>query len=414
MDPNVNDFQKKIIVDTRRFLAERLRDQFREKRKNFTLIGITGTNGKTTSTFLIHQALNLLGKKAAYLGNLGLIIDNVLTHKHSITTPDFTLIYKLMDQLIDNNIMALSMESSAQGLIGGQLEKMEYDYVGFTNLTLDHLDYFKTMKKYENAKLKLFKEPRDKSLFAVINGDDPNYKDFCFEKNKNVLYGEKPHNDFIIENCKLYPSSSEFTVAHNGKKYDVKLSIPGKYNIYNYMNTFIILNDMGYSFEDIISISDKLTAPLGRFQTFKYKGATVIIDYAHTPDGVENIISNVLKMKKNKVYTVIGCGGDRDRTKRPIMGELATSLSDFVIFTNDNPRTEDEKRIMHDIVSPLKNKNYIIEYDRKKAIESGMDMLKEGDVLLVLGKGHEDYQILKTGTIHYSDIETVENKINNT
>ncbi len=246
--------QNKIIKETRNFMAEKYRNQLREKRNDFKLIGITGTNGKTTSSWLIHQALNLLSNNAAYLGTIGYFINTKFVFDPKITTPDFTLLYKLYDKCIESNIKAFSIECSAQGLRDGRLEKMEFDYVCFTNLTLDHLDEFVAMENYENAKQNLFKYPSDKKVVAVINGDDPKYKDFCFDKNKNILYGEKQHNDFIIEDCKLYPDSSEFTVSYQNKKYNVKLSLPGKYNIWNYMNAFIILHDMGYSFEEIINI----------------------------------------------------------------------------------------------------------------------------------------------------------------
>ena len=179
------------------------------------------------------------------------------------------------------------------------------------------------------------------------------------------------------------------------------------------MNLLIILHKMGYSIEQIIGLSQNLTAPNGRFETLRYKEAVIVIDYAHTPDAVENIINSVTEYKKGRIITIIGCGGDRDKTKRPIMGTIATEKSDFVIFTNDNPRTEDEKAIMDDITKPLIKNNFTIKYNRKEAIIEGIKMLNQNDILLILGKGHEDYQIINHEKIHFSDLETAKEFICN-
>ena len=395
-----------IVKDTREYLAKYLKEQYREQLSQIKFIGITGTNGKTTSCYLIYQALNKLNIKAAYIGTIGFYVDGKVKVLDN-TTPDLVDLYEMFDYCIKNDVKVIAMEVSSHALSLGRVMGIEFDYAAFTNLTQDHLDFHKTLENYEQAKLILFKNLRNDKV-AVINSDDEYYKDFCLKENNNILYGLNDFSDYRITKYSLHIDSVEFSFQYQNKEYDVKLNIPGKYNIYNYMNLLIILNKMGYSLGEIIKLSSTLKAPSGRFETLRYKDSVIIIDYAHTPDAVLNILDNVLEYKKGKVITIIGCGGDRDKTKRPIMGEIATSKSDFVIFTDDNPRTEDNHLIMNDIVSGVRKENYIIEHDRKKAIFEGFKMLKKDDILLILGKGHENYQIINHDKIHFSDLETAQ------
>ncbi len=395
-----------IVKDTREYLAKYLKEQYREQLSKIKFIGITGTNGKTTSCYLIYQALNKLNIKAAYIGTIGFYVDGKVKDLDN-TTPDLVDLYEMFDYCIKNDVKVIAMEVSSHALSLGRVMGIEFDYAAFTNLTQDHLDFHGSLENYEQAKLILFKNLRNDKV-AVINSDDEYYKDFCLKENNNILYGLNDLADYRITKYSLHIDSVEFSFQYQNKEYDVKLNIPGKYNIYNYMNLLIILNKMGYSLGEIIKLSSTLKAPSGRFETLRYKDSVIIIDYAHTPDAVLNILDNVLEYKKGKVITIIGCGGDRDKTKRPIMGEIATSKSDFVIFTDDNPRTEDNHLIMNDIVSGVRKENYIIEHDRKKAIFEGFKMLKKDDILLILGKGHENYQIINHDKIHFSDLETAQ------
>ncbi len=401
--------ETQIVDDTRLYLASYLYKRYEEQLSKIIFIGLTGTNGKTTSCYLIYQALNKLGKKTAYIGTIGFYVDGKVKDLDN-TTPDLIELYSMFDYCIQNNVEVIAMEVSSHALELGRVMGIGFDYACFTNLTQDHLDFHKTLDNYKKAKLKLFNNLRNERI-AIINGDDKFYNEFCLAENKNIIYGTSDRADYKIIDYKLYIDSSEFTLLFDNKKYNIILNIPGKYNIYNYLNLLIILNRMGYSMETIIDLSLDLKAPSGRFETIKYKNSIVIVDYAHTPDAVENILNNVNEYRKGKIITIIGCGGDRDRTKRPIMGNIATKSSDFVIFTNDNPRTEDEKVIMNDIISSLKTTNYIVKYDRKDAIEYGIDMLKDNDILLILGKGHEDYQIIGHEKNHFSDVETAKNYI---
>lgn len=401
----------KIVENTRVYLANYLKEKYKEDLSKIKFIGITGTNGKTTSCYLIYQALNKLGVKTAYIGTIGFYVDGKVKDLDN-TTPDLIDLYEMFDYCIQHKVEVIAMEVSSHALALDRVLGLEFDYASFTNLTQDHLDFHESLENYEKAKIKLFENLRDNKC-AIINGDDPYYKDFCLEQNNNIIYGTNINSDYRITSYNLNIDSSEFTFIYDRKEYDVKLNIPGKYNVYNYMNLLIILNKMGYSIEQIIELSESLNAPSGRFQTLRHKGSVIVIDYAHTPDAVENIINSVTEYKKGRIITIIGCGGDRDKTKRPIMGTIATEKSDFVIFTNDNPRTEDEKAIMDDITKPLLKNNFVIKYNRKEAIEEGIKMLEQNDILLILGKGHEDYQIINHEKIHFSDLETAKEFINN-
>lgn len=401
----------KIVENTRMYLANYLKEKYEDDLDKIKFIGITGTNGKTTSCYLIYQALNKLNIKTAYIGTIGFYVDGKVKDLDN-TTPDLIDLYEMFDYCIQNSVEVIAMEVSSHALALDRVLGIEFDYASFTNLTQDHLDFHKTLEDYEQAKIKLFKNLRNDKI-AIINGDDPYYKDFCLKQNNNIIYGTNTYSDYRIISYNLNIDSSEFTFIHDKKEYNVNLNIPGKYNVYNYMNLLIILNKMGYSIEQIIDMSQDLNAPSGRFETLRYKESVIVIDYAHTPDAVENIISSVDEYKKGRIITIIGCGGDRDKTKRPIMGSIATEKSDFVIFTNDNPRTEDEKEIMNDITKSLTKNNFIIKYNRKEAIEEGIKMLKQNDILLILGKGHENYQIINHEKIHFSDLETAKEFINN-
>ncbi len=401
-----------IVKNTRKYYAKYLKNKYSYIFKKVKLIGITGTNGKTTSCYLINQLLNNLGEKSAYIGTIGFYLDGEVRALNN-TTPDLPELYEMFDEAYNRGVTTIVMEVSSHALVLGRVEGIKFDYVAFTNLTKDHTDIHKTMRKYMLAKKLLFKKLL-KNGWAIINADDPFYKNFLLKDNNNTLIGTNSKANYKIEDCSLEIDKCIFSIEIDKKIYNVTLNIPGKYNIYNFVTALAILNKYGFNIEDIVSLANKLTPPPGRMDSIKHKSNVIIVDYAHTPDALLNVLTAVISYKTNKVTTIVGCGGDRDKTKRPIMGEIATNLSDHVIFTNDNPRTEDEKEIMNDIVSDLKRENYEIIFDRKEAIKKGIDLLKDKDILLILGKGHEDYQIIGKEKIHFSDkdivIEYIKNK----
>jgi UDP-N-acetylmuramoyl-L-alanyl-D-glutamate--2,6-diaminopimelate ligase len=388
-----------IVSNTRAYLAETLALLFKDTLDKITLIGITGTNGKTTSCFLTYQLLNLLGKKCAYIGTIGFYIEDKVRDLGN-TTPDIGDIYEMFEECIEHDVEVIVMEVSSHALAMDRILGIKYDIGVFTNLTQDHLDFHSSIEEYCRCKQRLFTMLK-KNKISIINSDDENKDYFLFNDNHNITFGEK--GEFKIKDYQLAINKSSLTLEYNHHQYPINLNIPCKYNLYNYLVSLIIAYQLGYNLEDIIDKTPLLKAPKGRFETLEYNDNVIVVDYAHTPDALENILKNVQDYKNNHIITIIGCGGDRDRTKRPIMGDIATKYSDHVIFTNDNPRSEDDHTIMNDIIKELENNNYEIIYNREEAIKKGIDRLKNNDILLILGKGHETYQIIGKEKLPFDD-----------
>lgn len=393
-----------IVKDTKEYLIKYLKENYYDKIKNLKLIGTTGTNGKTTSCYLLYQALNKLNKKCAYIGTIGFYIEDSVT-KLNNTTPDILDIYEMLLECARKNCEYVVMEVSSHALSLKRVEGLLFDYVVFTNLTKDHLDYHKNMKDYALAKKILFTKLKEKGK-AIINIDDKYHDYFLLDNNTNITYGINSSN-YQIKDYQVNESGSEFNIFYNNKNNQFKTNLIGKYNIYNTLISIIILNEIGYYYDDIYKIISELSAPKGRMEVVKYNDNLIIIDYAHTPDAVLKIIKTVKQLSKNKIYTIIGCGGNRDKTKRPEMAKIATELSDFVVFTSDNPRDENPNDIIDDMIRNLEYNNYEIIINRKDAIEKSIQMLTKSDILLVLGKGHEDYQIINGKKIDFDDKKVV-------
>lgn len=397
-----------IVPNTKKYLEEYLFNKYYPTISKMKLIGLTGTNGKTTTCYLMYQILNELGFKCAYIGTIGFYYGNTKRELNN-TTPDIEMIYDMLLEAYQNGCEFVSMEVSSHALTLNRIFGLKFDAVGFTNLTQDHLDFHKTMEEYGKAKEKLFTLTRNDKI-AVINGDDPNYKEFVKDENKNIIISSKK-GDVLISEVEFTNLGTDFSFSYQNKLYRTHINMVGRYNIYNYLTALLILANLGIDIDKMLNLNKDLTAPLGRMEMIKYHTNSIFVDYAHTPDAMENVLKTCHEFKKGKIITIIGCGGDRDRGKRPIMAHIAETYSDYVIFTNDNPRCEDEQRIMGDILSGSKKENHEVIFDRQKAIIKGIDFLKENDILLILGKGHEDYQIIGTVKHHFSDKEIVINNI---
>ena len=387
---STKDFLNKYLEKTYSFLFE-----------NMCIIGITGTNGKTTSCFLIYELLKKLNVKCAYIGTIGFYINEKIKDLDN-TTPDIISTYELLLECKNNNVSVVVMEVSSHALKLDRVYGIKYNYTVFTNLTEDHLDFHKDMNDYLESKKKLFTLLKDDGV-GIVNIDD-NYQ-MNFNCENRITYGFD-NSDFKILSYKLYLNKVIYKFKNKGKIYKVKINMPGKYNIYNSIIGIIILNNMGYKIKNIIKMLNKITLPPGRMDIVKKRGF-IIIDYAHTPDAVSNVLNSVIEYKKGKVYTIIGCGGNREKDKRSKMGVIATSLSDYVIFTNDNPRDEEPMDIINDITKDIDSNNYEIILDRKRAIQKGIDMINKNDILLILGKGHENYQIINKVKYDFNDKKEV-------
>ena len=393
-----------VVDDPKEYYNNYIYNKYYEKIKDITLIGVTGTNGKTTTSYIIYDILNKMDIKCAYIGTIGFYKNGTIKELNN-TTPDIEELYEYLYECALDDIRYVVMEVSSHALVQDRVHGLKYDACIFTNLTEDHLDYHKNMDEYKKAKLLLFDKLRNKRI-AIINSDDQNYKDFIFSNNYNVKVGK--FGDFRIRNIKLNDDSLDLKFSFKNE-YFKHLNMVGKYNAYNYLEAVAALVYLNFDINEILKID--VLAPPGRMYIVKYKDNTIFIDYAHTPDAMEKVLKSVNEFKKNKVFTIFGCGGDRDKFKRSIMGNIASIYSDKVIITNDNPRTENEDDIISDIVSGIKTDNYEIVKNRKDAIIKGVSYLDKNDILLILGKGHEDYQIIGNEKKHFSDLEVLKDII---
>lgn len=393
-----------VVDDPKEYYNNYIYNKYYEKIKDITLIGVTGTNGKTTTSYIIYDILNKMDIKCAYIGTIGFYKNGTIKELNN-TTPDIEELYEYLYECALDDIRYVVMEVSSHALVQDRVYGLKYDACIFTNLTEDHLDYHKNMDEYKKAKLLLFDKLRNKRI-AIINSDDQNYKDFIFSNNYNVKVGK--FGDFRIRNIKLNDDSLDLKFSFKNE-YFKHLNMVGKYNAYNYLEAVAALVYLNFDINEILKID--VLAPPGRMYIVKYNDNTIFIDYAHTPDAMEKVLKSVKEFKKNRVFTIFGCGGDRDKFKRSIMGNIASIYSDKVIITNDNPRTENEDDIISDIVSGIKTDNYEIVKNRKDAIIKGVSYLDKNDILLILGKGHEDYQIIGNEKKHFSDLEVLKDII---
>lgn len=385
-----------LVTNTHDYLVQELDCLYGDEIKDLVLIGVTGTNGKTTVCSLLWQALNQIGEKCGYIGTLGFYIDD-LEKTLSNTTPDVYDIYEMLLTCKNKGCKYVVMEVSSHALYYHRIGKLKFDYAIFTNLTEDHLDFHKTMEEYANIKQQLFHSLR-KDGIAIINQDD-SYKDhYLLDGNNNITYGMNT-SDFRIHGECLSLTGSSFYL--NDELY--KTTLLGKYNIYNLTAAIIVMKNLGKKIDTL-----KLHAPAGRLDTMVKDGKIIMIDYAHTPDAVSKVLQNLREFSTGKIVTVIGCGGNREKEKRPKMGKIASDLSDLAIFTSDNPRFEKPMDILKDMVTDLSKENVIIVENRKDAIIKGLQIVAKNDILLILGKGHETYQVIGNEKIPFNDKKIIE------
>lgn len=396
---------KVTVVDSpAQFFQKKLVEEYSKNYTDLKLIGITGTNGKTTSAYLTYQALNKLGKKAAYIGTLGFMCGDYY-EELSNTCPEILTVYKLLEYAKNHDVEYVIMEISSHALDLKRIEGLKFDIGVFTNLTEDHLDYHKTMENYLKCKLKLVDYLKDNGTM-IVNKDDDASIEFIKKSKITKTFGIDKA-DYSVTSFDIYPDHTNIKFKINNDEYQVKTNLTSKFNIYNYMTMFSIMHTLNFKPQDIINITKYLNAPKGRCETYKVKDGFAVVDYAHTPDAVLKVVTAYKELAKSRVITLVGCGGDRDPMKRPIMGQIASDYSDYVIFTNDNPRTEDPENIMKDILKGVKKDNYEVCLDRREAIKKALDMIKKDDIVLLLGKGHEDYQILGHTKVHLDDSEEI-------
>ena len=388
------------VKNTTKYLNDYLVKNYSKLFKSIKFIGITGTNGKTTTGFMTYQLLRKTNNKVAYIGTIGFFCNDDF-EKTLNTTPDILATYNYILKAKEKGCNIIILEASSIGLMEGRLNGIKFDAAVFTNLTHDHLDYHKNMKDYLQAKLILFNNLKPKGI-AITNIDDKYGKNFIGPN--TLTYGFTDADIKCIRHDDVF---SNFTVLYNKKEYTISSPLFGKYNVSNVLASVGILITLGIDINTISKYYPKLSIPTGRINTINYKTNKIIIDYAHTPDGVKQVLSAAIHLSKGKTYVVFGCPGNRDRAKRPMMGRIVNKYADYFIITDDDPHYEDEQRIINDITKNLVSDKYEVIIDRKKAITKAISLLKENDILLILGKGHEDDIIIKNQRIPHNDLQFV-------
>ncbi|GBF11983.1 UDP-N-acetylmuramoyl-L-alanyl-D-glutamate--2,6-diaminopimelate ligase [Tepidibacillus infernus] len=414
-----------VIVKDARFAMAMIADLFyQHPSQKLKVIGVTGTNGKTTTTHLIEKILADQGHLSGLIGTIKMKIGNEIVEAKN-TTPDALLLQQSFAKMVKVGSDYAIMEVSSHALDMGRVRGVNYHIGVFTNLTQDHLDYHLTMEKYRDAKGLLFSQLGntfhsllEENKYAVLNADDQASEYFQQVTAAQVItYGIDHDADVKALDIHIDAQGTSFAVETFRGNIDIQLKMIGKFSVYNALAAMTVGLIEGISLDQIKQSLEQISGVDGRFEPVNEgQDYTVLVDYAHTPDSLENILKTVKEFAKGKIYCVFGAGGDRDKTKRPIMGEIAVKYSDIAVVTSDNPRSENPEQIIHDILVGIEKtgvdtNKYIVIIDRKEAIEYAVSQAKKDDVILIAGKGHETYQILKNKTIHFDDREIARDAI---
>ena len=402
---------KVVVPVSRKALAITSRNFYADPSRNLMLIGVTGTNGKTTTTQLIGSILEASGRRTGIIGTIG-YYDGRDSVEARHTTPEAPELNELLSSMVKNGCTAAVMEVSSHSLVMDRVYGLRFAGAAFTNLTQDHLDFHKTMDDYFEAKKILF-DALDVDAVAVTNLDDPFGTKITGEtKARRIRYGRGPEGDLVCTASSTGLAGTSLTVEYGGVKKTLNSPLIGAFNVSNILAATGVSLGLGVSFDAVAAGVASLRSVRGRFEPIQSEqGWTAVVDYAHTPDALENTLKAIralLGASGGKIVTIFGCGGDRDRTKRPLMGGIATRLSDLTIVTSDNPRSEDPEAIINEILAgAAPGANVSREQDRRKAILDGLTRARRGDVVLIAGKGHEDYQIIGDRKLHLDDREEV-------
>ncbi len=403
-----------IVEDTRAAMSLIAANFYLHPAKKLKMVGITGTNGKTSISYMLSAIAKKAKISCGVIGTSGISVDGkkldikILTS----TTPDPIQLQQALAKMVEKGARWCVMEVTAHALDLRKTVGINFASAGFTNLTQDHLDYFGTMENYAAAKAKLFE--KEKSEFASINIDDEfgSFLNKSASCKQNTYSLKNPKADFFAGNIQIYSNFSKFTLSFNGELYPVTVNMTGLFNISNALCAISMANTLGVDIKTCILGIEEFASVPGRFEAVdtRKSGISVIIDYAHSPDGVENVLKAINSFKKGKVICVFGCGGNRDSAKRPIMGKIAGGLAEYCVLTSDNPRFEEPDAIIDEIETGIAQTNcpYIRKTDRREAIKYALINAKKDDVVAILGKGDEDYQEINGEKHHFSDRETVE------
>ena len=404
-----------VVPDTRKAMEVIVPYFYDYPGKNMRMLGITGTNGKTTTTNIIRTVLRRAGYKVGLIGTINIMIEDEVTEAHN-TTPDVVDLQKALYAMKNAGCDYVVMEVSSHALVLNRVAGCEYDCAVLTNITQDHLDFHKTIENYRDAKSLLFEglaNGTKENKNAVFNMDDASSEIIKARTKVNCLtYGKGHDNDIYPISFDVQAKEMALQLATPVGEMNLNLKITGEFNVYNVMSALACLLAEKVDKEIICDVLNGFDGVPGRFQLVEAgQPYTVIVDYAHTPDGLDNVLKTARSITKGRLWAIFGCGGDRDNKKRPIMGGIALELADKVVVTSDNPRTEDPEKIIDQIFVALQDvpvgKEVYRISDRREAIEYVLANAEADDVIMIAGKGHENYQILKDRTIHFDDREVV-------
>ncbi|WP_217585687.1 UDP-N-acetylmuramoyl-L-alanyl-D-glutamate--2,6-diaminopimelate ligase [Lentibacillus saliphilus] len=395
---NVKQVPVVYVEDTSRAAAMLAAKFYRYPTQHLPVIGVTGTNGKTTVTYLLDAIFSQHGLKTAVIGTIQLKI-GTQTYPIENTTPNALYLQKMFRKMLDNGVHIVIMEVSSHALDMGRLYGTQFTTAILTNVSQDHLDYHKTMESYIHAKSLLFAQlgnqyDPETPLFAILNTDDAAYETMKKNTAQHVVtYGQYGSSQITAANVELRHDGTTFTLHTTGGSIDIQSQLLGHFNVYNMLAACGAAIARGVPLDTIKQALETISGVDGRFeQVDAGQPFSVIVDYAHTPDSLVNVLKTIHSFVEGRIYVVVGCGGDRDRTKRPLMAHAALNHADWCVFTSDNPRTEDPAAILEDMTAELTETHYTIIMDRKQAIEHAIALASENDVILIAGKGHETYQ----------------------
>ncbi|WML27567.1 UDP-N-acetylmuramoyl-L-alanyl-D-glutamate--2,6-diaminopimelate ligase [Neobacillus sp. OS1-33] len=389
-----------LVKDTTRAMAVLADSFYGQPTKKLHLIGITGTNGKTTTSHLIEKIMVDAGQRTGLIGTMYTkIAEETIETKN--TTPESLTLQKTFQQMVDRGVETAVMEVSSHALDLGRVHGCDYDVAVFTNLTQDHLDYHKTMDEYKRAKSLLFAQlgntfNHQHPKFAVLNADDQASEMYSRATAAHIVtYGIDMRADIQAKDIQMTSSGTRFNLIIETEIYPVQMQLIGKFSVYNVLASIAASLVSGIEINQIIKSIESVEGVSGRFELVNAgQDFTVIVDYAHTPDSLENVLKTIQHIAKKKVFVIVGCGGDRDRTKRPLMAQIACQWATDPILTSDNPRSEDPLAILKEMEAGVKGEKYKIIPDRKEAINTAIQQASKDDVVLIAGKGHETYQII--------------------
>lgn len=400
-DPFLKNISQIIHKDISKIEAQIIDNYYQNPSKELCVVGVTGTNGKTTTTYLIKHILDYLKKSCGLLGTIEYIFGKNKIFS-SLTTPDNILIMKYLKEMVKEKMEYVAIEVSSHGLFQERVKNIDFDAAIFTNLSQDHLDYHNCFENYLLSKKKLFDSLKENS-FAIVNKDS-SFSSSIIKDTKAKVFSFGRNADLSFENIKTSIEGIEFDIIYKEFKERIKSSLIGRFNIYNLLSAISFFLVRKFSIKDIKKAIYTFKGVKGRLEKVKNKkGINIFIDFAHTEDGLMEVLLSLKEIKKGKIITVFGCGGDRDKSKREKMGKVASQLSDFFIITSDNPRSEDPKEIINQIEKGALKDNYEKEKDRYLAIKKAIFLAKKDDIVLIAGKGHETYQIFSSQREFFDD-----------